>query len=120
MVVADDMISFVAASAGTGDFAFGSSRASFLTLAQAVTNGDLVDQQWVSYSAVDSLLAPTQREYGMGIFSSAGSGTVARTNVFGGTSGAATLVNFSSAPVVSITILAEDVYFANAGESGAL
>jgi len=120
VTVSDDAISFIASATGTGDFTFGSARTSYQTLAQAVTAGDLVDQQWVSYSAVDSLFNPTQREWGQGIFSSAGNGSIARTSVFGGTSGAGTLVNFTTAPTVAITILAEDVYFQGLGEVGSI
>ncbi len=120
MVVTDDAISFIAAAGGTVDFAYGTSRGTFANLTSAVSNSQLVDQQWVSYTAVDSLFIPTQREWGQGIFSAAGSGTIARTNPFGGTAGANTKVSFSTAPIVSITILAEDVYWGAAGEVGAL
>lgn len=120
MVVTEDGISFVAAANGTADFAFGSGRSSFSNLTFAVTNGDLVDQQWVSYVAVDSLFNPTQREWGQGIFSAAGSGTVARTNQLGGTSGPGTLVPFTVAPVVSLTILGDDIAIKAQDESGAI
>jgi hypothetical protein len=103
-----DGVSFVAASSGTGTFVYSSSRASFLTLAQAVTDGELTNGQTVSYLAVDSVSAPTQREWGYGTFSSSGSGSIARTTVLGGSAGPGTKVNFSVAPVVSLTALAKD------------
>jgi hypothetical protein len=120
MIVSEDAVSFVATSSGTVDFVYGGSRTSFANLTSAVTAGDLVDGQWVSYTAVDSLFNPTQREFGQGIFSAAGSGTIARTNPLGGTSGAGTKVNFGTPPIVSLTILAEDVYYAGAGEVGSI
>jgi hypothetical protein len=105
-----DGVSFIAASSGTVTFVFGSSRASFLTLAQANTNGVLADGQTVSYLAQDSLSAPTQREWGHGTYSLAGN-SVARTTPLGGTAGVATLVSFTVPPVVSLTALAEDILF---------
>jgi hypothetical protein len=106
-----DGVSFLAASPGTGTFAFGSSRASFLTLAQAVSDGELVNGQIVSYLAQDSATSPTQREWGHGTFSSAGSGSIARSTILGGSAGPGTAVNFSVAPIVSLTVLAEDLNF---------
>lgn len=102
-----DGVSFVAASSGTGTFVYSSSRASFRTPAQAVTDGDLVDGQIVSYVAQDSLSSPTQREWGYGIFSASG-GSITRAPL-GGTSGATTLVSFTTPPVVSLTVLAQDI-----------
>ena len=81
-----DGVSFTAASAGTGTFVFASARNSFLTPAQAVSDGELIDGQTVSYLAQDSLSAPTQREWGHGTFSQSGN-SVARTSVLGGTNG---------------------------------
>lgn len=103
-----DGISFSSASGGTGTFVYVASRSSFRTLAQAVTDGDLTDGQIVSYLAQDSLTNPTQREWGHGTFSASGN-SVARTTVFGGTSGAGHLVNFIAPPIVSLTVLAEDL-----------
>jgi hypothetical protein len=107
-----DGISWFAASAGTGTFVFSSSRPSFLTLAQAVSTGALTDGQQVSYLAQDSLSSPTQREWGHGTFSSGGN-SVARTTVLGGTSGPGVHVNFTAPPLVSLTVLAEDINFGN-------
>jgi hypothetical protein len=108
-----DGVSFIAASAGTGAFAYGSSRASFMDLAQAVTAGELVDGQTVSYLAQDSLSAPTQREWGRGTFHAAGGGSITRTSPFvtvnGNTVATGTPLNFTTAPYVSPTVLAEDL-----------
>jgi hypothetical protein len=107
-----DGISFTAASSGTGSFVFSAARSSFLTPAQAVTNGTLVNGQTVSYLAQDSLTSPTQREWGIGTFNSS-TNTVARTIVLGtqnaGTAGTGSALNFSVAPIVSLTVLAEDL-----------
>jgi hypothetical protein len=108
-----DGVSFVAAAAGTGTFAFGSSRPSFLTLAQAVTDGELANGQTVSYLAQDSITAPTQREWGHGTFSSAGSGSIARTTVLGNSLGTTSAINFTVPPIVSLTVLAEDLLGTN-------
>jgi hypothetical protein len=111
-----DGVSFTAASGGTGTFVFGSSRSSFLTLAQANANGVLVNGQTVSYLAQDSLSNPTQREWGHGTYSSGGN-SIARTTVLGGTSGPGSAVSFSVAPIVSLTALAEDLAPITFGES---
>lgn len=107
-----DGISFIAASGGTGTFVFGSARASFLTLAQALALGEISNGQTVSYLAQDSLSSPLQREWGHGTYSSTGSGSVARTTVLGtvnnGVSGS-TALNFTVPPIVSLTALAEDI-----------
>ena len=107
-----DGISFQAASAGTGTFVFGSARASFLTLAQGVSTGELTDGQTVSYLAQDSLSSPTQREWGHGTFS-AGGNSIARTTVLvtvnGNSVATGTPFNFPAAPFVSLTVLAEDI-----------
>jgi hypothetical protein len=102
-----DGVSFTAASSGTGSFVVGSSRPSFRTPAQAVTDGSLVDGQTVSYLAQDSLASPTQREWGHGTFTAATS-TVARTTVLGTGAGGTTTVNFTVPPIVSLTALGED------------
>lgn len=109
MVALADGVSFSAASSGLGSFSFSGAQPSFLTLAQAVTAGALANGQIVSYVAQDSVTAPTQREWGHGTFSAAGSGSIARTTVLGSTSAGAK-VNFSVAPIVSLTLLAEDVW----------
>ena len=103
-----DGVSFIAASTGIGTFVFGTARPSLLSLAQAVSDGELVDGQQVSYVAQDSLSAPTQREWGHGAFSASGSGSIARTTILGGTAGPGTAVNFSIPPIVSLTVLASD------------
>jgi len=103
-----DGVSFTAASSGTGSFVFGSSRASFRTLAQAVTDGSLVDGQTVAYLAQDSLSNPTQREWGHGTYTNS-TLTVARTTILGTHAGGTSAVNFSVAPIVSLTALAEDL-----------
>src|SRR5271154_1358664 len=97
-----DAVSFTATSGTTTDFVFGTLRPSFLSLAQAVTNGELTDGQTVSYLAQDSLTSPTQREWGHGTFH-AGTNTVSRTTVLGAVNagvGSTTPVPFSVAPVV--------------------
>jgi hypothetical protein len=104
-----DGVSFVAASSGTGTFVFGSSRSSYLTLAQGVSDGELVNGQVVSYVAVDNPYSPTQREWGHGVFSSSGSGSITRAVILGGTAGPSVAVNFSVAPSVFLTVLAEDL-----------
>lgn len=107
-----DGISFQAASAGAGTFVFGSARASFLTLAQGVSTGELTDGQTVSYLAQDSLSSPIQREWGHGTFS-AGGNSIARTTVLvtvnGNTPATGSALNFATAPYVSLTVLAEDI-----------
>ena len=102
-----DGISFQAQSVGVGSFVFGTARASFLTLAQAVTAGELTDGQTVSYLAQDSLSVPTQREWGHGTFTAA-TNTIARTAVLGNNLGTTAKINFVAAPIVSLTVLAED------------
>jgi hypothetical protein len=105
-----DAISYTAASAGAGPlFAFGLSRPSFLTLAQGVSTGELYNGCTVRYLAQDTLGSPTQREFGYGTFCSDGSGYVLRTQVLGGSAGPGVKVNFSVAPIVSLTVLAEDL-----------
>jgi len=111
-----DGVSFQAASSGTGTFVFGSARNSFLTLAQAQSAGELTDGQTVSYLAQDSLTAPTQREWGHGTYSQAGN-SVARTTVLGNSLGTTAKVNFSTAPYVSLTVLAEDITATSPGGS---
>jgi hypothetical protein len=107
-----DGVSFIAASAGTGTFVLGTSRNSFLDLTDAVTDDELVDGQQVSYLAFDSPTTPTQREWGHGTFS-AGSNSISRDTVLGGTAGPGTPVDFSVAPYVSLCVLAEDFLFAD-------
>jgi hypothetical protein len=110
-----DGVSFIAASAGTGAFAYGSARPSFLTLAQAaaISPPELVDGQPVSYLATDSLSAPTQREWGEGTFSAAGSGSIVRTapgvTVNGNAVNVGMPLDFSVAPIVSLTALKGDI-----------
>lgn len=116
-----DGISFAAASGGTGSFVFAAARPSFLTLAQAVTLGELADGQTVSYLAQDSLTTPTQREWGHGTFSASGN-LVARTTVLGtvnsnGVAGSASPLSFSVPPVVSLTVLAEDISSGGSGNT---
>lgn len=106
-----DAVSFTATSAGTGDFVYGTARASFLTPAQAVTNGELADGDLVPYLAQDSLTSPTQREWGHATFTAA-TNTFARTTVLGSVSAgtnSTSACSFSTAPVVSLTALAEDL-----------
>ena len=107
-----DGVSFIASSSGNGTFVSGMSRPSFLTLAQAVTNGELVDGQTVSYLAQDSLSDPTQREWGYGTFTAV-SNSITRTTVLGtvssNTAGSSSPLNFSVPPTVSLTALAEDI-----------
>jgi hypothetical protein len=106
MTTLADGVSFQAQSAGTGDFVFGTSRSSFLTLAQAVSAGELVNGQVVSYVAQDSLSAPILREWGHGTFNSTGNGSIARTTVLSGNNSP---VNFTTPPIVSLTALASDI-----------
>jgi hypothetical protein len=102
-----DGVSLIASSSGTGDFVSGATRSSFISLADAVTNGVLTDGDQVSYVAVDNVVTPSQREWGHGTFS-AGSSSIARTTVLGGSAGPGTAVDFSVVPTVSLTALAED------------
>lgn len=106
-----DGVSFTAVSGTTADFVFGSSRPSFLTPAQAVTNATLTNGQGVSYLAQDSLTAPTQREWGHGVFTAASS-SITRATINGavnaGVSGT-TAISFNVAPIVSLTALATDI-----------
>lgn len=108
-----DAVSFFAASSGIGTFVFGSARPSFLTLAQAVTLGELVDGQLVSYLAQDATTNPQQREWGHGTFTAAGGGSIARTTVLGtvnaGIAGSGSPISFTTAPTVSLTTLKEDM-----------
>jgi hypothetical protein len=103
-----DAVSFTAASAGTGTFVFGSARPSFRTLAQAQTAGHLIDGQIVSYVAQDSLVSPTQREWGKGVYSNSGN-SVSRLIISGtvnaGVAGTGSPISFSVPPVVSLTAL---------------
>jgi hypothetical protein len=103
-----DGVSFTASSSGTGSFVFGSSRASFRTLAQAVTDGSLVDGQTVAYLAQDSLSSPIQREWGHGVYTNS-TLTVSRATVLGTNAGGTSAVNFTVPPIVSLTALAEDL-----------
>lgn len=107
-----DGISFVAASSGTGTFVFGTARVSFLTLSQAQALGEITDGQTVSYLAQDSLTNPTQREWGHGTYSLSGN-SIARTTVLGTVNGTVTgtgsALGFATAPIVSLTALAEDI-----------
>lgn len=109
-----DGVSFVAASSGTGTFVYGSARPSFLTPAQAQSAGELTDGELVSYLAQNSATAPTQREWGRGTYSVSGN-SIARTTVLGtvnvGTPGTGSPLNFNVAPIVSLTLLAEDIAF---------
>lgn len=100
-----DGVSFTAASTGTGSFVYGASRASYRTMAQSQTDGDLSDGDIVPYFAVDSLTGPTQREWGYGTYS-AGGNSLTRS-VINGTSGKGVTVNFSTAPIVTLGILGE-------------
>lgn len=107
-----DGVSFIAASTGTGDYVFSVARPSFWTPAQAVTAGTLTDGQRVNYLAQDDPYAPTQREWGLGTYVNS-TLTVQRTSVKGGISGGissgTSKVNFTKAPVVSLTALAENL-----------
>jgi hypothetical protein len=111
-----DGVSYVASSAGTGDFVYGSARASFISLAQAVSNGTLVDGDTVAYLAVDNPITPTQREWGLGTFS-ATANSIARTTVLGGTAGPGTPVNFTVPPVVWTTFLQESMFLQNCNDT---
>jgi hypothetical protein len=108
-----DAVSFVATSSGTVDFVFATGRPSWVTPAQAVSLGNLVDGQIVPYFAQDDPYAPTQREWGLGTYVNA-SLTVQRTTVQGGVSagvatGAGTKVSFGRAPIVSFGPISTNV-----------
>jgi len=113
-----DGISFQAASAGTGPFVFSQTRNSFLTPAQGVTLGELTNGATYSYLAQDSLSSPTQREWGRAVFTSSTS-SFARTSILGsvnnGVAGSGSAINFTAAPVVSLTALASDVVGGSSG-----
>lgn len=108
-----DGISFNAASGGTGAFVYDTARSSFYTPAQGVSEGELVDGIEYSYLAQDSLTAPTQREWGVATFN-AGASSFVRTIIRGGisngmVSGPNVPVDFLVPPIISLTLLAEDV-----------
>jgi hypothetical protein len=112
MALLADGISFFAAFPGTGSFIFSTARPSFYTPPQGVTAGELVDGGTYSYLAQDSPSAPVQREWGHGVFTAASS-TFTRNSLGGVDHGAAvpagTPVGFSVPPMVSLTLLTEDV-----------
>src|SRR5215469_4189844 len=106
-------VSFTAASAGTGTFAFAIARSSFRTPAQAVAQGDLANGQLVSYHAQDFVQAPTQRAWGHGTYNA---GTVTRDpNEEWSSLGSAGTgpLNFAVPPVVSFDALASDIVSSN-------
>lgn len=114
---------FIAASSGTVDFVFASQIPSLYSPAQAFAAGELTDGGSYSYFAVDSVVNPTQREWGIATYTHA-TQTFARTTVLGGisngvSSGAGTKVNFAFAPTVALTLLGSTVntgiLFDNAG-----
>lgn len=103
--------SFVARSGGNGSFVFGSARLSWLTPAQAVAQGQLSDGQTVAYVAQDTVIIPTQRAWGHGVFSAA-SNTIARDVSEKWSSKGATgtgPLDFQSPPIVLLTVLASDI-----------
>lgn len=108
-------VSFYAVSGGTGNFVFGAARSSFLTLQQAITQGEIADGATVAYLAQDQLPSPQQREWGHGTVN-AGTNSISRTTVLGwvdanGKAGSGTPLDFTgtSPPLVSLTVLAGDV-----------
>lgn len=106
-----DGVSFFAASSGTGPFVFSGSRPSFRTPAQAKADGALFDGGTYSYLAQDSLVSPTQREWGHAVFTAL-TNTFTRTPLGGidnGVDTATSPVPFKIAPLVSLSLLAEDV-----------
>lgn len=92
-------------SAGTGDLGLGSA---ISTAYQSFSGASVPDGAEVTYTAYTA----TQWECGVATYVSAGP-TLDRTaaNVFAGSDGAATLVNFGSNPRVFIGPLANEVYF---------
>lgn len=106
-----DGVSFTAASSGTGNFVFGAARDSFRTPAQANADASLVDGGTYSYFAQNFISSPTQREWGRAVYT-ASTQTFARSPLGGinnGTDTGTARVNFSSPPIVSLTLLSEDV-----------
>jgi hypothetical protein len=96
-----DDVFFLAASNGTGDFVVSGA----ITGYQTPAAGNAQDQLAYRYRAQSSDLS--QWEVGYGIYT-AGSTTLARTVVLFNSAGTTAKINFTLAPQVGITSLAED------------
>jgi hypothetical protein len=96
-----NLVKMTTATTGSGTITLGSAVGTFRSFATAgVPDGALV-----RYAIADPGLAPTQREYGTGVYTASGT---TLTRVLGGSSTGA-LLNLSGAAHVAITVMAEDV-----------
>jgi hypothetical protein len=105
-----NLLKMTTATTGTGTLTLGAAVAGFRQFSTAVPDGGLV-----RYAIADPGLAPTQREWGTGTYTSSGT-TLTRT--LGGSSTGA-LLNLSGAAHVSVTLASQDICHFNNYITGA-